>query len=175
VSKILVDLDLEFEITLWQGFLALEMHTNITSPAAEYGSLARNFSAFHQNHANILLHLLTTPLGFVGLSSAILSATQSTSVVVFIVVSYLLFLVPSLSVGTFVSTTLLCIAVILLSRHLKLKFLKSVLIICAAYSAQDLAHWLTEEKTFQATYSNGGQVTNYPILYHANVTHRYPD
>lgn len=134
------------------------MHANTTSPAAEYGGLARDFSAFHKNHTNILLHLLTTPLGFIGLSSAILSATKSTSVLVFIVVSYLLFLVPSLSVGTFISTSILCIAVILLSRHLRMKFWKSALIICAAYAAQDLAHWLTEEKTFQASYSNGGQI-----------------
>jgi hypothetical protein len=133
-------------------------HSVLPSTVQEYELLSSNFGAFHRNHVNILLHLLTTPLGTLGLISAILSSTNSTSLLVSVLLSYLALLIPAVNVGTFLGTAFLFSGLLVAARHLKIRLWVSLALIAVAYSLQDLSHWLTGEKTFQSSYSNGGQV-----------------
>jgi hypothetical protein len=134
------------------------MSSSSITPWEEYQALFNSFAQFHQNHTNVLLHFITTPLGLIGLVSAIRAVTKSTSVAASMFIGLLVYLLPSLSVGTFILTALLILAIILISRKLNLCLTRSALLIVASYVLQDLAHWLTNEPSFQASYSNGGHV-----------------
>lgn len=134
------------------------MASSTTAPWDEYQALFGSFAQFHQNHTNVFLHFITTPLGFIGLVGAVRALTKSTSVAAAGVVGLLVYLLPSLSVGTFIATSLLSLAAVLISRKLNLCLTRSMLFIAASYVLQDLAHWLTNEPSFQASYSNGGHI-----------------
>lgn len=137
-------------------------HTSGMEPACdiEYDVLSTAFRNYHQNRANVLLHCITTPLGLIGFIGLFLRMSGSTSLLVTLMVSYLLFVLPSLTIGSFLATLLLCSVMLALCRNFKFRVSTCVTMIISGYLLQDLSHWLTSEGTFQASYSAGGQVYN---------------
>jgi hypothetical protein len=82
----------------------------------------------------------------------------STSLIVTLVLVYLFLLLPAVTVGNWLATAALCTAIVCVSRGGKLRARSALLLIAAGYVLQDLAHWLCSEATFQASYSDGGQI-----------------
>jgi uncharacterized membrane protein YGL010W len=130
------------------------------SPKHYYDSLSHDFASYHKDPVNVLLHLLTSPLGIVGVVSLIRQLTRSSSTAVGITGVYLLSLLPVVPQGIFAGTFVLSAIVIYAAREWKLTTVQSVALIVLSYFLQDLSHLATGEKTFQQTYSAGGQVWN---------------
>ena len=125
----------------------------------EFIALSSKFSAYHKDPINIALHFITTPLGFFGFLSLIMSVMQSTSAAAVLSLVFIVSLMASVPVGAFVGTLLLTVLCLLAARQAKLRPVASLLVIAAAYVLQDLAHVITGEKTYQSSYSAGGQVS----------------
>jgi uncharacterized membrane protein YGL010W len=134
---------------------------------SDYSILSAKFSKYHKNDLNILLHFVTTPLGFLGAFGFVRCMTNSSTLNVFIVMVYLtsLFHLP---LGTFLGTCLISCFLLFFCRKLKLGMYSSLLFLVLGYTLQDVAHFITGEETFQESYSAGGHVRTY--IYKFNFT-----
>ena len=127
-------------------------------PSEEYLRLGHDFQRYHKDPANVILHFITTPLGFVGAISLLRKVTNSSSIAMSIMGLYLLSLLPIVPNGDFYGTALFCGFIVLVARNLKLGVLSAITLIVIGYFIQDLSHLGTGEATFQSTYSDGGHV-----------------
>ncbi len=124
-----------------------------------YADLSTAFGQYHKDPINVLLHLVTTPLGLIGVFGLLRSYTKSSSTSLFITCCYLASLLPVLSTGDFFGTTVLCFLIISVSRLFKITLTSAIVITILGYILQDLAHMGTGEQTFQSTYSgNNGHI-----------------
>jgi hypothetical protein len=126
--------------------------------AAYYEKLSVEFSVCHQDPINVILHLLTTPIGIVGALSLLRSYTKGSSTAMTIMSIYVLSLLPIVPNGVFVGTVILCAIIVQLSRTCTLTLMSAGALIVLGYVLQDLAHMGTGEVTFQSTYSDGGHI-----------------
>ena len=126
--------------------------------AEHYRTISTGFGGCHLDPVNVALHFITTPMGMVGAFSLLYSYTQSSSVAIVISVIYLLSLLPAVPNGVFVGTAALCAIIVFLAKQWRLSFGFAVFIVICGYAIQDMAHLATGEPTFQASYSDGGQV-----------------
>lgn len=131
---------------------------NHYDPASYYERLSSEFLKFHSQPANVLAHLLTTPLGMIGAFCLLRNYTKSSSLAMTVTALYLISLLPVLPSGEFLGTLVLCGVILFASRTIKLNFWSAFGLIVAGYVLQDAAHYLTGEKTFQSSYSAGGHV-----------------
>jgi len=139
----------------------MDFNTTIVSndiPLENYQILSTKFAAHHRNSMNIFLHLLTTPLGFIGLYCLVMKITKATTPSVVLTSIYLISLLPFVPLGVLLGTALLLFTIIMISRSLKLGIIASLMVFAAGYILQDVAHLITNETTYQSTYSAGGQV-----------------
>lgn len=138
--------------------------TNSTSfdldydPAKHYEQLSSEFAKYHTDPLNVLVHFLTTPLGMIGAFSLMRYYTKSSSLAMTVTGLYLISLLPILPSGEFLGTALLCGLIVLASKLVRLTLWTGFGLLVAGYVLQDAAHWYTGEKTFQSTYSAGGQI-----------------
>lgn len=131
----------------------------VKSPAMnQYLEMSDKFQSFHQNPTNVLLHMLTTPLGFIGVFGLLRNLTNGSTMSLAICMIYLLSLVRTLPLGVFLGTFLVCLVVGVSAKSIRLNIPMSMALIVVGYVLQDLAHMATQEQTFQASYSNGGHV-----------------
>ena len=126
---------------------------------AEFTMLAEQFGKYHQDPTNVILHMITTPFGIFGFLGLFMYVTQSTTATSFLCLTYLLQLVATVPTGVFCGTLAILAACLFFAHRNKLGLFSSLLVIALAYAAQDLAHIIVDEKTFQATYSAGGHVS----------------
>lgn len=139
-----------------------QIHSNayVNDVNAEYfNRLNYEFSKYHQDPYNVLIHLLTTPLGVVGAFSILRKLTGSSSISVCLCVIYLLNLVTDLSNGIYIGTACMLAFILYVTRISNLSLITSISCIVLGYVLQDLAHLGTGEATFQSTYSDGGHVS----------------
>lgn len=149
--------------------MSIANHTFIHESSAfpvngHYEKLSTDFMECHRNPLNVALHLFTTPLGLIGFFSLVRSYTKSSSVTMTVASFYLLSLLSVLPLGEWIGTTILCGLIVSFSRSIKLNMWAAVVCVVFGYLLQDLAHLGTGEKTFQSTYSAGGQVGIYLFL-----------
>lgn len=123
-----------------------------------FNDIAPKFNEYHQEPVNVLMHLITTPLGMIGALSLLRWVTRSSSMGVFVFFLYLVSLLPALSIGIFLGTLFLCFLIVEVTRKLKLSPLPSIVLIISSYALQDLVHLATGEPTFQGSYSAGGHI-----------------
>ncbi len=110
---------------------------------------------------NIFLHFITSPMGILGVVGLMRTASQSSSLVLVGIVAYLVSLLSLVPVGVFVGTALLCGVILFLARRLDPHWAMCLTLVFAGYVLQDWAHLLTNEPTFQSSYTEGnGQVFN---------------
>ncbi|RYG69240.1 hypothetical protein EON64_03200 [archaeon] len=133
-------------------------HPIFFSDPSHYEQLSADFTRFHQLPLNVFLHLLTTPLGVIGLCSLVRDVTKSSSVLGSLMLVYLLSLLPTLPLGDFLGTALLCVSVLAAAHFARLRAWQALALVVVGYALQDLAHEGLGEATFQSTYSAGGQV-----------------
>mmetsp|Transcript_40090 Transcript_40090/g.40886 ORF Transcript_40090/g.40886 Transcript_40090/m.40886 type:complete len:683 (-) Transcript_40090:610-2658(-) len=124
----------------------------------EFQSLSSKFGEYHKDPVNVVLHLITTPLGCIGFFSIMMWLTKSTTPTGVLCLVYLISLLPCVSLGVFMGTALVILLILASARSLKMGVAASLAMMIAGYLLQDLAHIITGEETFQSTYSAGGHV-----------------
>lgn len=123
-----------------------------------FHTIGAEFSQFHRQPLNVLLHFLTTPLAIIGFFGLLKAYTKSSSPALSLLAVYLLTLLPVLPSGEFIGTMLVFGAVVMISAKIELSYWAAAAAMVAGYLLQDLAHLGTGEATFQSTYSGGGAV-----------------
>ena len=76
----------------------------------------------------------------------------------FAIAAYLVALIPSVRSETWTATALTIFILMMLENKFKFGWLSSLVLVVISYAGQDLAHYVTGEKTFQSSYSDGGQI-----------------
>lgn len=128
-------------------------------PTEHYRTISHGFGDCHLDPVNVGLHFVTSPMGMIGLCSLLYSYTKSSSMAIAFTFLYLLSLLPAVPNGVFAGTAILCGLVVFVTRQLKLNYKAAIFIIALSYLVQDLSHQATGEKTYQASYSDGGHVS----------------
>jgi len=85
----------------------------------EYSRISMKFASYHKDPTNVMLHLVTTPLGFIGVVGALMKLTNSTTPAGVSFLFYLITLLSCVPSGSFIGTAVLCLAVLLFARYLK--------------------------------------------------------
>jgi hypothetical protein len=134
--------------------------------------IAQLFSSCQKNESNVVVHLLTTPLGLIGALSMIRIATNSSSFIACLSLFYLLCLLAENSItnGVFAGTVFLSMIIVLACKKLNLNVSQAILFIIVGYVLQDISHFAFNEESMQSIYSGGGHVSaiNYCITFPIN-------
>lgn len=120
---------------------------------SHFTDLSGKFAQYHQDEVNILLHLLTTPLGFFGVMSLIRVMTNSSTIGVALALIYVLSLVQTVSFGVLLGTAMLCFIIVMSSRHFQLSLWYSLVCVALGYGLQELAHMITGEIPYDSSYA----------------------
>jgi uncharacterized membrane protein YGL010W len=126
-----------------------------------FTALCEKFRVHHQTALNLLLHLITTPLGILAAVSIInnnvefmhaygTGAVLSAALVLYslsLLVCKIPFIIMILNTGS--------LAAIALAAHtVALTNVQASMLLAVSYFGQDLAHYITGESTFQSTYQS---------------------
>lgn len=155
-----------------RGFEVIDMAT----PAAiDYDALLETFREYHQDPINVALHLVTTPLGILAFISLLNRITGYPLATATLALAYALRLISDVSSETFATTALLLIFIFAIDNYVNVGWKTALILIVLSYGGQDLAHVLTGEKTYQSSYSDGGQVdlANFSFWYSMFYQHCY--
>jgi hypothetical protein len=129
--------------------------------ASGFLALCEKFRVHHQTALNLLLHLITTPLGF-------LAAVSISNNNVEFMHAYGTGAVLSIALALYSLSLLLCkipstvwilntgsLAAIALAAHaVALTNVQASMLLAVSYFSQDLAHYITGESSFQSTYQS---------------------
>ena len=137
--------------------------------------ISSSFSKYHKNESNVLLHLLTTPIGLIGALSLVRVATNSSSFIACLTMFYLLCLLAESEItnGVYAGTVFFSMIIVLACKKLNLNITKSIIFILLGYIIQDLSHYAFQEPTYQSGYSNGGHVSIYYYNYYYYIYYYY--
>ncbi|KAI8894086.1 hypothetical protein BC833DRAFT_624275 [Globomyces pollinis-pini] len=114
-----------------------------------FNSLSKEFNAYHLSHLNVLLHLFTTTSFYFSTISLLLSVNNA----IFIIQAYCILLFLSIPTHLAVVSTTIITINSLLASYFALSNYQSIAIFICSYIAQDLAHYITNEETYQSAYS----------------------
>ena len=84
-----------------------------------YTDLSLKFANYHENPWNILFHLITTPMGFIGVMSLIRVATNSSTLGMALASFYILTLIQTVPLTVLIGTAALCFVIMMTSRYLQ--------------------------------------------------------
>ena len=116
--------------------------------------ISREFREFHQHPLNIAFHLVTTPAAIFALA-ALLAHFSGNLTLMILTGAWAISLAPSVPVRLWLVTcvTLYCLsqAAAVFAGTGQLTGMAAILVV--SYVSQDLAHWMTGEPTFQASYA----------------------
>lgn len=118
----------------------------------KFEKLSSGFATCHRVALNVFLHLITTPVGLLGLLALLWHlhpAIPAVSTGAYVV--SLLFVLPR---RLWAVTTLVSVLLLLAASKLQLGMLESLAGIAIGYIGQELAHRLSSEATFQSGYEN---------------------
>lgn len=128
--------------------------------AMQFKKFKQDFLKYHQNSLNTFLHLITTPLGFLGLF-ILLNYFSSLLSLGFIMVyaASLLFFLPK---GLNLINTLVLLGLYYFSLKINAPFYYAIVLLIASYLLQELAHIITNEATLQSNYDeNNGKIASF--------------
>jgi hypothetical protein len=123
---------------------------NGQKPAGAFSELCRKFRPFHKNSLNVLLHLLTTPAGVLAIFLMVNNQPITMGASALYLLS-LFFLVPT---RVWLRTSLVIGLINLAASWMQLTLFPSLMLLAVSYFGQDLAHFVTNEPTFQGSYQN---------------------
>mmetsp|Transcript_817 Transcript_817/g.1373 ORF Transcript_817/g.1373 Transcript_817/m.1373 type:complete len:680 (-) Transcript_817:126-2165(-) len=147
--------------SIMQNFMDSMMNETVSyedNDLAEFSNLSTNFEMYHKDTTNILVHMITTPLGIFGFLGLFMYATRSMTATSVLCLTYLLKLVASVPTGVFLGTMFFLVTCLFMARTARLGLVSSLGVIALAYVAQDLSHIITSEPTYQSAYSGGGHI-----------------
>merc|ERR1711871_556444 len=128
------------------------------STKQHFQEICKDFRGYHTNSLNVAIHLITTPLCFIaaaGMLNLVTGTIFATSGVALVYAFFTGFAVP---LGLYVASLILLLGIVaasavIVSGPVATLSLKSLgLLFLGAYIAQEMAHWITGEKTFQGSY-----------------------
>ena len=117
-----------------------------------WSDLCKGFLRCHRRPLNVALHLVTTPLCFVGLYAAVGSFSVAALIGLVVVQSVLAAVFCPLLLSLAHAVVLVGLATVAIT--LSMGPWVGVLCLVVGYFGQDLAHWIVGERTFQSTYRN---------------------
>jgi len=120
-----------------------------------FEDIAKDFRPFHVNSLNVALHFITTPLGMLAVLGLTNVATGSVITSMILTTIYCASLMRQLPTGLWLATCACCLALVIASVLEPFSSLgpwSFAGLIVVSYVGQDFAHWITGEKTFQASY-----------------------
>lgn len=133
-------------------------NTTATLPESPYTNIIQPFAGYHQDELNVLLHLITTPIGIIGALSLLNRITRTSKSIVALCAIYTIALVLDNGVSLATSTLTMCIMIscAIIAAKMNMNIALSILTLAAGYGLQDLAHYHTGEATFHgATWGSG--------------------
>eukprot|EP00958_Prasinococcus_capsulatus_P002092 scaffold188_cov429-Prasinococcus_capsulatus_cf.AAC.21 len=116
--------------------------------------MAVEFRKYHSNSLNVAIHLFTTPTAVLGVS-LLACKYFGADVAAGLTVAYAGALLPFLSFPVWIATAAILAAILFASTTAVFSAVGvygCLLMVAFGYFGQDLAHWLTSEKTYQSTY-----------------------
>jgi hypothetical protein len=130
-------------------------------PSSHWDVISQAFNNCHKDGGNVILHLLTTPIGLIGALSLVRIATNSSSFIACLSMFYLLCLLAENSItnGVFAGTVFFSMLIVLACKKFNLNISQSMLFIAVGYILQDISHLAFNEPTLQGEYSEGGHVS----------------
>lgn len=117
-----------------------------------YYQLAEDFRQYHSNDVNVGLHLITTPLCFIAVACLVANVTRRAFLFDFGAFAYFVSLIDKVPIQQLFVVALMLISIRLTAARLNLGFWISLVVFGISYFMQDVAHWITNESTFQSTY-----------------------
>ena len=121
-----------------------------TDAHSMWKQLERDFLSFHQKPLNVVLHLLTTPLGLLGTFSLLASLHPRLGMLGALAVTLSFFGRVPLRLALASGALLLGLAQ--LATLLTMDTMQALALIVAGYGLQELAHRVSGEQTFQSSY-----------------------
>lgn len=115
-----------------------------------FAALCKGFRPHHTSTLNVLLHLITSPLGIYAALAALNLATQGYAGAVTAV--YCLSLLPLLPLGIWAANSVAMAALAFAAAALPLTYTAAGALLAVGYVGQELAHYVSGESTFQSTY-----------------------
>lgn len=122
----------------------------LSPPPSPWVRLGREFLRCHRRPLNVTLHLLTTPLGVFGILAIANLISPYLSLI--LVALYITSLYRRVPLATWFATTVVVSGLLQLAILVPVGWLMAVTMVVAGYFGQDVAHWVTAEKSFQSTY-----------------------
>ncbi len=116
-----------------------------------WNSLLEDFLKYHQNPLNTFLHLISTPMGLLGILALAQHASAYASIALCFI--YALSLFGRLPYWLWAVTIVVLSNLTWLAILISPSILVSFIILPSAYILQDIAHWVTGEKTYESSYS----------------------
>eukprot|EP01061_Rhynchopus_euleeides_P037322 TRINITY_DN633_c2_g1_i1.p1 TRINITY_DN633_c2_g1~~TRINITY_DN633_c2_g1_i1.p1 ORF type:complete len:625 (+),score=294.01 TRINITY_DN633_c2_g1_i1:39-1913(+) len=129
------------------------------SQGGMWAELCTEFREYHKNSLNVLLHLVTTPMGWVAMMRLADSLSGGAVRPEYIAAAHTLIVFLTASFAPAVGTLLINAFAAYLAHSLVLPFdselpYGTVALMVAGYVLQDVAHFITGEPTFQSSYSD---------------------
>ena len=122
----------------------------------QFAEIAEKFRAYHTNSLNVALHMVTTPMGIV---AALIALRQNLAETEYayeaLVGAYVVSLLFTLkNVGLWFATAAWMGGLVVVADQLAPAFdaYATLKLLAAGYVGQELAHLITNEKTFQSSY-----------------------
>ncbi|CAM9458442.1 unnamed protein product [Discosporangium mesarthrocarpum] len=126
-----------------------------------FETLSASFRAYHQNSTNVLLHLLTTPLGIFGACClAYRSSNRSVGAVGMLAAVYVLSLADTTPLELVIAGSVIMSLLVAFARIADLSLVWSLALVAISYVAQDAAHYITGEPTYQGSYTTEHSVSS---------------
>ena len=134
--------------------------------ASRWVRLCQEFLRCHRRPINVLLHLVTTPLGLFGLLALVHAANALASVVFTLAYAVvLMFLIPA---QVWLATSAVLAALLWAVHYFAPGWGIAIACLFVGYFGQDLAHWFTHERTLQSTYTGkagmAGRLMEHTVL-----------
>lgn len=110
------------------------------------------FRKHHRSTLNVVLHLALTPMGLLGALGA-LARASSPGAASAAAAAYAASLALAVPFPLFAASALAMVGLAAACAHLSLDYAACAGLLAASYFGQDLAHWLTGERTYQSSYA----------------------
>ena len=121
------------------------------NPRSRWARLCKEFLRCHRRPINMMLHLVTTPLGLFGLL-ALLHVANTLAPAVFIL-AYTAVLICLIPAKVWLATSAVLAALLWAVYFLAPGWGVASACLLLGYLGQDLAHWFAHERTLQSTYA----------------------
>lgn len=124
--------------------------TPTPGPSNSWDRIYDAFSGTHLNPLNVALHTVTTPLCLFGLLAIV--ADLSTIAAVVFAATYGLAVLPFVPKRIGLTNTLVLAGLTIAAITMQPGWILGAIFLTVGYVGQELAHWITHEKTLQSTY-----------------------